>query len=120
MASFLRPLFLRFLLLCVMLNLGDAPYVDELIAETSQTAMVSAPVEDATSTAKATKEQPGHQKTKHSVYEELIALLAMPMQDQPVMCFVEPDPDLRATVLWAPLPAPASSIEKPPRSVAAA
>lgn len=74
MAVFLRPLFLRLLLLCVMLNLGDAPYVDELMAEVGQEQAIAGP-------AKASAEQAGLHK--HSVYEELIALVAMPMPPAP-------------------------------------
>lgn len=120
MAFFLRPLFLRLLLLCVMLNLGDAPYVDELMAEMSQDLVVGSQFANDAGHSKVSKDEAGQQKVKHSVYDELISLVAMPMQQQQVFSFAEPGQDLPDTVRWLPLSACPSFIEKPPRLVATA
>lgn len=120
MASFLRPLFLRLLLLCVMLNLGDAPYVDELMADMSQDIAVAAQLANDATPSKASKDTANSSKTKRSIYEDLLALVAMPMQEAPAVDVVEPRQSLPAMVVLLPLSAHPSSIERPPRFVATA
>lgn len=120
MAFFLRPLFLRLLLLCVVLNLGDAPYVDEMMAEMSQGLVVATQSADSMTSSKISKEQAGKTKAKHSIYEELLALVAMPMQQPPALGLVEPDESLPGMVASLPPTSPPASIEKPPRFAAMA
>jgi hypothetical protein len=120
MAFFLRPLFMHLLLLCVMLNLGDAPYVDELMAEMSQDTAVAAQLANNATPSKSSQETVDQTKAKHSVYEDLLALVAMPMQEAPAVDVVEPRQSLPAMVVSLSLSAHPSSIEKPPRFVATA
>jgi hypothetical protein len=120
MAFFLRPFFLRLLLLCVMLNLGDAPYVDELMSEVSEELVVTTQLMGEASPSTSSKEQTAQPHAKRSIYENLLALVAMPMQEQPAMGFDAPSQDLPMAVrpLWQS--APPSSIDKPPRFAATA
>lgn len=119
MAFFLRPFFLRLLLLCVMLNLGDAPYVDELMADESHDVVTFVLIADDASPTNS-KEKVAQPHVKRSGYENLLALVAMPMQEQPTMGFEKPIHGLPETVWTQPQSAPPSSIEKPPRFVATA
>lgn len=112
MRAFLRPLLLRLLLLCVVLNLGDAPYVDELMAEMEHGSAVAVQVASPDSPGDAAQQAGA---ASHSVYEYLLANVALPAQD-PVGL------SLGALPGCVPPEAPAhplselpSSIEKPPR-----
>lgn len=96
-----------------MLNLGDAPYVDELIVEMGQgvaVAMQAAPSADA---SKTSLQQPA--KIKRSVYENLLANVALPTQEPSPLVLGEPGGAVPETAVLSPPSGPPSSIEKPPR-----
>lgn len=120
MTAFLRPFFLRLLLLCVALNLGDAPYVDEMMAEMTQDLVIATQHIDGAAPSEAPKGHAEKTQAKRSIYEELLALVAMPMQSPPALGLVEPDESLPGMVALPPPLSPVASIEKPPRSAAMA
>lgn len=114
MLAFLRSTLLRLLLLSVVLNLGDAPYVDELIEEMSQASTTSVQI-----AASGDQAQDPHAqvvtKSYSSIYDELLANVPMPQQEaQPVSLakLSGENPETVASRLPCP---PLSSIDKPPR-----
>lgn len=123
MRFFLRPLFLRLLLLCVMLNLGDAPYMDELIDELGQS-MAFATIQDCGPESASRDRQQSvdasKASAKRSLYEELLANVPMPMLDPPSIAPIEPERRLPRVAQSPPPAAPPSFIYKPPRFSAAA
>lgn len=105
------------LLLCVVLNLGDAPYLDEMFAEMGGAAVVVA----ADTSADASKVAPQYSpKAKRSIYENLLANVALPTREQSLPVFHEPDGAIPDVVSGHPPSGPPSSIEKPPRTGLAA
>lgn len=114
MKGFWRPLFLRFLLLCVMLNLGDAPYVDELIDELNQSLVITALTDASSVTSKSAEKQVT--KGKHSIYEELLANVAMPQDRHPLLTFNQPETVKPEAIVVHPPSPPPFLIERPPRS----
>lgn len=107
-------LFRWFLLLCVMLNLGDAPYVDEIFAngggQLSVLTLATAGHADASSVAADTG------KTKRSPYENLLSNVPLPAEDPPAMIFPILAGDIPTSASFhIPLPH-GSRIERPPRT----
>ncbi|MDE2599075.1 MAG: hypothetical protein KGL40_05580 [Rhodocyclaceae bacterium] len=108
-----QTLFRYFLLLCVVLNLGDAPYFDEIMEENSQPIHVS--MADSPQESKAAPQDIDHPAlAHHGGYENLLANVPLPTRE---MSFV-----LRQTSQEAPqavafhLPSPPSNrLERPPR-----
>lgn len=114
MKGFWRLLLLRLLLLCVMLNLGDAPYVDELIDDINQSLVIAAQI-DASSVA--SKDAGKHiTKVKHSIYEELLANVPMPQDRHTLASFSQPEAVKPEAIVVQPPSGPPSLIERPPRS----
>lgn len=107
-------LFRWFLLLCVVLNLGDAPYVDEIFEDggglQSVLTLATAGHADSSSVAADTG------KAKRSPYENLLSNVPLPAEDHPALIF----PILAEDVPTSPgfhisLPH-GSRIERPPRT----
>lgn len=118
MRAFLRPFFMYFLLLCVLLNLGDAPYVDEMMAEAAQDTAV---VMQADTSADASKAAPQHPaKAKRSVYENLLANVALSTRERLPLPLDKSGGLVPEIALGHPPSGPPSSIEKPPRFAHAA
>ncbi|GGH67524.1 hypothetical protein GCM10010975_37410 [Comamonas phosphati] len=121
MKALLRPLLRYLLLLCVLLNLGDAPYVDEQMAEMGQDAVFvigALAADTAADASKASTNPPA--KAKRSIYDNLLANVALPTQEQTPLAFGEPDDVIPAMALGHPPSGPPSSIDKPPRTELAA
>lgn len=118
MKTFLRPLLRYLLLLCVLLNLGDAPYVDEQMAEMGRDAVLVLGTDTAADASKASLHHPA--KLKRSIYDNLLANVALPTQEPVLLACGEPAGDIPAMVLRHPPSGPPSSIDKPPRTELAA
>lgn len=114
MKGFWRPLFLRFLLLCVMLNLGDAPYLDELIEDINQNLIIAAQVDAPSAVSKDSEKQVP--KVKHSIYEELLANVPMPQDRHPLLSFSQSESVKPEAIVVHPPSGPPFLIERPPRS----
>lgn len=115
MCAFLRPCFMYFLLLCVLLNLGDAPYVDEMMAEAAQDLVVSMRADTSTDASKAA---PQHStKAKRSVYENLLANVALPTRVR-LLLTTDKAGGLAPEIAIGYFPSGTpSTIDKPPRLV---
>lgn len=118
MKTFLRPLLKYLLLLCVLLNLGDAPYVDEQMAEMGEDAVFVLAADTSVDASKASLQHTA--KAKRSIYDNLLANVALPAQEQVPLAFGEPDGAIPAMALGHPPSGPPSSIDKPPRTELAA
>ncbi|MDE2419210.1 MAG: hypothetical protein KGN32_15520 [Burkholderiales bacterium] len=114
MLAFLRSTLLRLLLLSVVLNLGDAPYVDELIEEMSQASTTSVQI-----AASGDQAQDPHAqvvtKSYSSIYDELLANVPMPQQEAQPVSLAKLSGEKPETVAPRPSCPPLSSIDKPPR-----
>lgn len=118
MKAFLRPLLRYLLLLCVLLNLGDAPYIDEQMAEMGEDAVFVLTADTSAEASKASLQHPA--KAKRSIYDNLLANVALPTQEQMPLAFGEPEGSIPVLALGHPPSGPPSSIDKPPRTELAA
>lgn len=113
MRSGFKTLFRYFLLLCVMLNLGDAPYIDEIFAETNLPVNVS--IADSQQGAQADPQNAEHPVlAQHSVYENLLANVPLPTREINLALQQTSQETPPASAFYLPSP-PCSRLERPPR-----
>ena len=103
-----------FLLLCVVLNLGDAPYVDEVLTDAGRTPAFAPGTSADHGQASSPHDSAG--RGQLSPYENLFANVPMPAEDIAPPEFNKPSdavPHFAGFSVPAP---PISRLERPPRS----
>lgn len=110
------PLFRWFLLLCVVLNLGDAPYIDEILADMDGQQTLVTAAASAAEHADATSPHNDAGKATRSPYENLLSNVPMPAEDVAPTVFAKPAEAVPPSAAYfVPVP-PGSRIERPPRT----
>lgn len=113
MRSRFQTLFRYFLLLCVVLNLGDAPYIDEIFAETNLP--VNASIADSQQGVRTDSQDVEHPVlAHHSVYENLLANVPLPTREMNLALQQTSQETPSASAFYLPSP-PNSRLERPPR-----